>query len=37
MAGLQAQIAEYLENAMDPGKQGTEDVIHGYGAKPDTS
>jgi hypothetical protein len=31
MAGLQAQIAEYLENVQDPGKQGTDDVIHGSG------
>ncbi len=35
MAGLQAQITEYLEYATNPGKQGTHDVIvHGYGAEP---
>ena len=37
MAGLQAHIAKYLENAPDPGKQGTYNVIiHGHGAKPGT-
>lgn len=36
MAGLQAQIAEYLEDTRNPGKQGTYDVIHGDGAKPGT-